>query len=144
MSFENIPEFLQPIYWLTTKPASVAGTSGRIVFTVFLALFIAGIIVRVLSSKQVEKYKTIAMTRLANLLVTMGLLGAVLYFFSYERIQFFGGRFWYPIWILGFVVWGGMLLYYVKKQVPKIREEAILRKEKTKYLPKRKPKKRKR
>lgn len=141
MSFENLPEFLNPLYWVTMRPASVAGVSGRIAFTIFIVIFIIGVVVRVMSSKQVDKYKTIVLTRTANLFVTMGLLGGLLYFFSNERIQFFGGRFWYPLWVIGFLVWGGFILRYAKKRIPEMKAEAKERREKRKYLPKRKKKK---
>ncbi len=141
MSFDNIPEYLNPLYWLSTRPASVDTLTGRIVFGVFVAVFLFGVVARVFAAKQVDKYKMMTFSRVANMLVTMGLLGALLYFFSFERIQFFGGRFWYPVWVIVLLVWGGVILNYIKKQVPRMREEARERLEKRKYLPKRKKRK---
>jgi hypothetical protein len=140
MSFDQIVEYLNPMFWLTTKAANVGGAVGQVVFIVFILIFVFGVIARFSSAKKVDTYKRITFNRIANLFVTMGLLGAFLFFLSSEHIQFFGARFWYLIWAIVFAVWGGFILHYVIKRIPCMRQAAIDRKEKVKYMPKMKKK----
>lgn len=128
--------FLQPTYWLTLQPPEVGGFLGSVVFGVFVALFVLGIIGRiVVAPRGDERYKKEIGNRIATLLITMGLLGVILFFFSFEEIQLFGARFWYPVWVMAILVWMFFLVRFVKRDVPakRAREEAL--KTQGKYLP---------
>ena len=63
----------------------------------------------------------------------------MLYFFSFERIRFFGAKFWYVVWFIIAAIWFSYLLKAFKK-VPEIKEQAVQNKEKYKYFPPRKKK----
>lgn len=141
MSFENIPEFLNPLFWLSTQPLNVTGTPGRIVFVVFVLVFVLGVVSRAVSRKKPDKFIRLAYSRMAAMLTTMGLLGGFLYLLSFERIQFFGGRLLYILWLITLIIWMFAILRFVKKDAPRMRKEAHDRKEKRKYLPGQKKKK---
>ena len=129
---------LQPTYWLTLQPPEVGGLLGSIVFGVFVLFLVFGIIGRIVVDRSGEdRYKREIGSRVSTLLVTMGILGVSLFFFSFEGIQLFGARFWYPIWIVATIVWAFFLVRYMKRDVPakRAREESL--REQGKYLPRR-------
>ena len=85
--------FFQPSYWLTMQPPEVGGLLGNIVFGVFIGLLVLGIIGRiVVDRRDDDRYKREIGGRISTLLITMGILGVILYFFSFEQIQLFGAR----------------------------------------------------
>lgn len=89
-------------------------------------------------SRVTDRYLLSAIEKATALLITMGLLGILLYFFSFERIRFFGARFWYPLWLIGTGVWAYSIFRFVKRDVPLKRQQVIERQEKRKYFPGRK------
>jgi len=128
--------FFQPSYWFTLQAPEVGGVLGTIVFGVFIAFFVLGIIGRIVVDRRgQDRYKKEIASRISTLLVTMGLLGSVLFFFSFEGIQLFGARFWYPVWIITSLVWVLYLVRYVRRDLPakRLREQHL--REQSKYLP---------
>lgn len=128
--------FFQPTYWLTLQPPEINGLLGNAFFSVFVAFLILGIIGRIVVDRRGnDRYKKEIGGRISALLVTMGILGVILFFFSFEEIQLFGARFWYPVWVVATFVWIFFLIRFVKRDVPakRAREESL--KEQGKYLP---------
>lgn len=126
----------QPTYWLTLQPPEVSGLIGNIAFGVFVAFFLFGIIGRIVVDRRGDdRYKKEIGNRISNLLITMGILGVILYFFSFEEVQLFGARFWYPLWIIVTLVWVFFLVRFVHRDVPakRAREESL--RAQGKYLP---------
>ncbi|MBI2474966.1 hypothetical protein HYV69_00905 [Candidatus Uhrbacteria bacterium] len=133
--------FLDPSYWFTLRPALVGGTEGKIIFGVFAILFVLGIVARIVSSNKTgDRYMKEVVERIATMLVTMGILGALLYFFSFEQIRLFGSRFWYLFWLIGIIVWCFFLLRFVKRTIPELRAHEALKAEQRKYFPPRRKK----
>lgn len=136
--FQN---FFDPSAWFTLAPAQVGGVSGNIIFAVFLLLFVLGIVCRIVAShKADDRYCRDMGLRIGSLLITMGLLGVLLYFLSYERIRLFGSRFWYLLWLIGLIVWAIYLIRYARKVVPAMKHREIERIERRKYFPPRRKK----
>lgn len=134
--FQNL---LDPSAWFTLSPAQVGEISGNIVFLVFVLLFVCGIVARIVASHKIDdRHMRELGKRIGSFLVTMGILGAMLYFFSYERIRLFGARFWYVLWLVGFLVWVVYIARYARKTVPKMKEQAIALAQKRRYFPGRK------
>lgn len=128
--------FFQPTYWLTLQPPEVGGLAGNVLFGVFVAFLVLGIIGRIVVDRRGDdRYKKEVGSRISSLLVTMGILGVILYFFSFEEVQLFGARFWYPLWIIATLVWVFFLVRFVKRDVPakRAREESL--RAQAKYLP---------
>lgn len=128
--------FFQPTYWFTLQPPEIGGILGYIVFGVFVAFLILGIVGRIVSDqKGNDRYKKEIGSRISSLFITMGVLGIILFFFSFEEIQLFGARFWYPVWAIATAVWIFFLVRFVKQEIPakRLREESL--KAKAKYLP---------
>ena len=128
-----------PSYWFTFNPALVDGIIGNCVFGFFVLLFVLGIVTRIVASQRaLDRYLQKVVTQSVTLLITMGLLGVALYFFSFERIRFFGARFWYLLWLVGLVFWVYRIVRHVKDEIPAARQRAHEQKEKQKYFPSKK------
>ena len=138
-----IQTFLQPSFWFSLQPAEVGGWIGTSIFVIFLLMGIAGVVARIVAAQKLDdRYMRMMGNRFGTLLITMGMLGVVLYFFSFERIRLFGSRFWYLLWLIGLIVWIVLLVRYMKKNIPAMKEQAEARFEKRKYFPPRKKKRR--
>ena len=106
-------------------------------FILFAVFLVFGAIIRMVASHRHEdKQVTEVFSRLGRLGVTMGILGLMLFFFSFEEIPLLGARFWYLIWALGVGVWVALIVRYVVKVIPAERAAILARQEKEKYLPK--------
>lgn len=131
--------FLNPLYWFSLNAANVSTLVGKVLLGFFLLLFLVGVVSRiVLIHKSKDRYLKMIGKRLATCCVTMGLLGVMLFFFSYEGIQFFGARFWYAFWMIGFVAWAIVIARFIMKDVPFMREKNLKQHAKSKYIPGRK------
>lgn len=132
-------QIFTPSYWFTFNSALVDGLIGNSVFGFFVVLFVLGIVTRLVSSQRtLDVYTQKVVTKSVTLLITMGLLGVALYFFSFERIRFFGARFWYLLWLMVLVVWVYKIVHHVREVIPAVRKRAIEQKEKQKYFPSKK------
>lgn len=127
--------FLNPLYWLSLEPAVFQGWFGKSVLGFFFCLVLAGIVIHIVSQqKTTDRYQKRIGERVVSLCLTMGFLGLLLFFFSYEGIRFFGARFWYPLWDLGLLVWIACIVRYVMKDVPVMKEKNAQQHAKSKYL----------
>lgn len=132
-----------PLYWLSISPLNVSGNTVWILFGVGLLLLVSGFVVPfVLKKRFKDTFLRKGFEQISTALITMGLIGLFLVFCSYERANFLGGRFWYPLWIIGAVVWKIFIIKYFYKDVPKKRIEKNSRVLKQEYLPPQKRKKR--
>lgn len=128
--------FFQPTYWLTLQPPEVDGLAGNVLFGVFVAFLVLGIIGRIVVERRGDdQYKKEIGNRISSLLITMGIIGVILYFFSFEEVQLFGARFWYLLWIIAVLVWGFFLVRFVRRDIPAKREREETLKAQAKYLP---------
>lgn len=121
------------------SPPEVGGALGTSVFIFFVLCFVLGIVGHLVAERRdVDRFVHEAGHRISTLLVTMGLAGVVLFFFSFEEIRLFGARFWYPIWGVAFLVWAFFIVRYVKRDVPRMKEREARRRAQRQYLPGRK------
>ena len=128
-----------PLFWFSMQAANVGGVSGKVLLGFFLLLILVGIVCRiVLMHTSADRYLKLIGKRVITCSLTMGFIGVVLFFFSYEGIQLFGARFLYPLWVIGFVAWGAFLVKFAMKEVPALREKNIREHAKSKYIPGRK------
>lgn len=133
----DLRPLINPTFWLNTNPPPISADSERVLFFAFAVVMILGAIIRLVATRRKEdRHVTETFNRLGNACVTMGFLGLVLFFFSFEGIPLLGARFWYLLWAVGFLYWLGMTLRYVVKVVPLERKAELERQAKEKYLPK--------
>ncbi len=121
------------------NPPEVGGLLGTIVFVVFVVFFVLGIVGHLVSERKgSDRFVRTVGHRISTLLVTMGLLGVLLFFFSFEGIRMFGARFWYPLWVILVVVWAFLIVRYLKCDVPLQRARETSSRAQRQYLPGRK------
>lgn len=126
------------------QPPEVTGTLGTVVFILFVLCFVLGIVGRIVTDrKEQDRFKREIGGRISTLLISMGLLGFMLFFFSFERAQFFGARFWYPVWLIIAGVWAYYIVRYVRVEVPAIKARSASRHAAGTYLPKSKKRRKK-
>lgn len=128
---------LQPSFWFTTNPPTLAGWIGTAVFVFFFVCFIFGVVSRILLDRTEDRYVKLAGRHITRASTTMGVLGLLLFFFSFERIPFLGARFWYPLWIITAVLWGLWIFGFVKKDVSALREKEKAQQMNNRYFPSR-------
>ena len=134
--FMNILTVLNPAFWFSPEVLNVESWGGRIILMVFVILFLAGLVLRVMAKqKKEDRHLSLILKKVVSFLVTMGLLGLILYFFSFENVRVLGSRFWYVFWMIGFVVWLVFIISFIKKDIPAMKAAIIEAKEKEKYLP---------
>lgn len=135
----SIMNMLNPLFWLSIESANVGGLLGKIMLGFFLLLILIGVVCRiVLMQSSKDRYLKLIGKRLVTCSLTMGIIGVVLYFFSYEGIQLFGARFWYLFWMIAFIVWIIVLAKFAIKEVPALRNKDVMQYAKSKYIPGRK------
>lgn len=128
---------IQPSFWIKTNPTPLTTGGERVIFIVFAIFLVMGAIVRMVAGHRTDdRYVTETFNRLGRLGVTMGIIGLLLFFFTFEQIPFFSGHFWYLLWFIGLVIWLIRIGQYALKIVPAERAAEVARQEKAKYLPK--------
>jgi O-antigen ligase len=121
------------------QPPEVNGALGTIVFIIFLLIFVLGIVGRIVTDRRGGDRLAKKMGgKISTLFVTMGLAGIILFFFSFESVQLFGARFWYPLWVIATLVWAFFVLRFIKHDVPLMRKMALQHQTRDQYLPGRK------
>ncbi len=121
-------------YWFE-QPYIAAGWTLAVWVGGFLALVLAGLVMRILRQKKVDNLIKEVYRRFSNIGFVMGLWGLFWMFLRQERIPFLAWRFWLWFWVLVFVWWLQGVLKYTIKRLPEIRQERIDRETRNKYLP---------
>lgn len=135
----EIRPLLTTHFWFQNTPPPLLPSNERLLFAVFAVLLILGAIIRMVGSHRKEdRHVTEMFSRFGRLCVTIGLLGLLFFFFTYEQIPLLGSRFWFLALGLLAIIWFAMIVHYVVKVVPVERSHEAAQKEKEKYLPKRK------
>jgi FlaA1/EpsC-like NDP-sugar epimerase len=135
--FDLRPVF-SPSFWFDLTPTAMSPAFDKMFFIFFAILVIAASAARmVVNNKLEDKYHKIIALRAANIAFVTGILGFVIYFFTFEEIQFFGSRFWFLALFIGVIVAVVRLLKFAKKDVPAKRKNEQSKAEVNKYLPRR-------
>lgn len=130
---------LQPKYWFDLTPSPMSGISEKVLLAFFGIIFIAGLVLRAMERrKKIERFLARAVHRAARVGLTMGALGILFLFFSFEQARLFGARFWYLFWLIGFLVWLGFILHEYFRVAPREKKIEELRRQREKYLPRKK------
>lgn len=134
----DLRPLVQPSFWFDLTPVSLAPFFERLFFVVFALLIIGGATLRIIGKNNtMDKYQRILVQKAARIAMSFGVVGFVIYFFTFEEIQFFGARFWFLLWFIGLVIAVVRLVRYYKKEVPLLRHRDQSRVEANKYLPRR-------
>lgn len=135
----DLRPLIQPSYWFNNTPPAFGPGAVKTLFIFFAAFLVLGAVIRMVAGRRKEdRHVTETFNRLGRMGVSMGLLGLLIFFFSFEQVPFLGARFWYLFWGIGLIIWISTIVHYVVKIVPMERAHEIAQREKEKYLPKKK------
>jgi len=135
----DLPTLINPKYWFQLTPSPMSGTSEKVLLGFFVAVFVAGLVLKTMEKrKKFDRFKTRVLQRLSRLGLTVSGLGLLFLFFSYEGTVLFGSRMWFLFLAIGSLVWLGFILFEYYKVVPKEKLVEEVRRQKEKYLPKKK------
>ncbi|HWR00182.1 MAG TPA: hypothetical protein VN397_05060 [Candidatus Methylomirabilis sp.] len=134
-----MPPLLTLPYWFTANPAPFQPWADRFLLVAFGAFVLFGVIAWIVEMKsRFGKPMKRALEKAASLLAWSGVVGLLLWAFSYERIPVLSMRFFYLLW-LGWVLWGLWRIYrYVWVEIPALEQRSRERAEREKWLPRRK------
>ena len=134
----DLRPLIQPSFWFDLTPVTLSPFFERAFFVVFALFIISGAALRIMSKNSTtDKYDRQTLKKSARIATAFGIVGFVIYFFTFEEIQFFGARFWFLFWFVGLVIAILYLVRFVKKEVPLLRHRDQSRVEANKYLPRR-------
>ncbi len=127
-----------PSFWFDLTPNALSPFFEQLFFVVFAVLIIGGAVLRIVAkNKMTDKYARIIAKHGAQIAFVAGVTGFIIYFFTFEEIQFFGSRFWFLVWGIGIIVALVRLFRYAKKTVPQLRLRDQSHADSNKYLPRR-------
>ncbi len=135
----DLRPLISPSFWFSLFPDAMGPLFERGFFVFFGLLIVVGAIVRIVARHRKEdKYVLRTFKRIGKMLLTMGLLGLLWFFFTFEEIYFLGARFWLLVWAVGLIYWIYTIVRYVKVEVPADRLAMQNKADFNKYLPRRK------
>lgn len=132
MSVQNL---LHLDYWFS-QPFTARDLTLWLLVGGFLLFIVVGLVLKIISQYQQNKFKRLFLKRSGNLGITMGFFGLVWMFFRQERVAFLAWRFWLLLWFVVVVIWAFRLARYALKRIPEIKAEEERRINVEKYLPK--------
>ncbi len=127
-------------YWLNSYPVPLGPSLAGGIFVFFAWFLLTSLILHLISHGMHEKnaLKADNLKRIVHLLSTIGFLGLLILFFSYEQLPFLGMRFWFFLLFILFLVWLIRIIIYIICDYPKKKSIQEDRERLLKYLPKRK------
>lgn len=97
-------------YWFTSR--MLVGTNFWVVFGVFAAMLLGGIVLDILlKAKVLQKYRGFYRQK-SSLLWTMGIMGLIWSFFFRQGIYFLSARVWLLVWGIILLIWTYFIFKY--------------------------------
>ncbi len=125
-------------FWFRLQPIALSPVFHQGFFLFFSILLVAGAVARVVARRKTEDRLLSRLYRkIANFMLTSGLLGFVWFFFTFEEAYLIGARFWLLVLAIGAIVWMVNIVKFARVTIPQERERIALRSEGNKYLPRR-------
>lgn len=110
---------------------------GMTFLVVFTVMAIVGIVAKIYGVKAgLDKFVRRAVERAGNLLLTMGLVGLLICFFTFEHVPILSMRLWLLVWLLSALAWVWSIARYVRVDIPAKRELMAERERLNKWIPK--------
>ncbi len=135
--FKYIRPLLEREYWLDLTPPPLVPVVFRILGISLAVLFLCGVVVRVIAGRKRKNpplYRILV--RIGRAVITLAGLGAAFFFFTYEDVYALSARFWWPLILLGGIVWAVFIVRDVMKRFPLETSGFAERQRREKYLPK--------
>ena len=126
-------------YWFDLQARELMPAAKLALLVAFGALFLLGILASVMAKKKSgDMFWAEGGRRFSSIALWMGVLGLLILFFTHELAYFFGARFWYPVWLIVFLILIGRLIAYLLVVVPEKKADYEERARIEKWLPKHK------
>ncbi len=131
----NFGRLLDLHFWFALRPTAPSKQT-TIILAVGFGVFLATAIVLGFLAKTKKQNPPLAklFRKLKKMFSTMGVVGFVLLFFSYEQIYLLGSRFWFLLWFIGLVVWIVFISLYAIKKMQKEKDDLERKQKYLKYL----------
>ncbi len=119
-------------FWFSLRPEPLLPLFTKL-FLAFLIILLVAAVITAIAQKKKGLYKNV-WKKAYNFSASNLVIGAILFFFNYERAAFLSARFWLALWLITMILW---LLWIVKslRQVPLRKKEREKEQEFKKYLP---------
>lgn len=131
-------KFFQPAYLFELRPYTYPQTiKAMLIF--FGLMIVVGVGLKIYKeTKKLEKFQNKLLERYFSLLTTMGIIGVLIVWLRFERVNLLASRFWLLIWVIILLIWLYPILKYQLVVAPVAQKRAIEKKLFQKYLPKKK------
>lgn len=129
-------QILNPTFWFQVRPPVMSLLMAGLLALGFIILFVIGVVFMRRGSQNENRHRGRGEQKLSGWFITWAVVGLVWVFMAYERINFFGSRFWTLVMIVIALVWLAFIMRYWKKVVPSMETLRRERAEFEKYLPK--------
>lgn len=134
----NIRPIFDLAFWFRLQPIALSPFFHQAFFLIFASLLVAGAVARVVARRKTQDRLLARLYRqIANFMLTMGLLGFMWFFFTFEEAYLIGARFWLLVWGFIAIYWLYGIVRYARVTIPEERERLEARSEGDKYLPRR-------
>ncbi len=129
-------QFFELQYWFTPNPG-VLSDPTTIAAAIFFGLFIAARVALTFSPKYspsaLDRPGTLLIGKITTYFVTMGIVGYLLLFFSYQMVTFLSMRFLFLLWALSAVLWAYQIWHFAATDVVRMREDIKKKEQLGKY-----------
>lgn len=110
---------------------------GTVLLVIFTVMAIVGLVAKIYGVKSgLDKFVRRAVERAGTLLLTMGLIGLLLCFFTFESVPILSMRIWLLVWLASALAWIWSIARYVQVDIPAKRELMAKRERLNKWIPK--------
>ncbi len=134
----DLGKFFTPRYLFDTTVVPWQGFGEEVLY-MCLGLVVIGIVLKIIVG--VNKAPAVQLrlfAKLSNLSMTMGFIGLFFWLCRTQYIPIFNMRFWWIVWLVGFLVWLWFVVQNIKRFMAN-KEKSVTREDVyDKYLPKKK------
>lgn len=111
-------QFFEASYWFTANPGFLSEATA-IGFFIFFTVCAGSGVVLFLHPKfrQLDKPQRLLISKARAGLITMGSIGYILLFFSYEAVPLLSMRFLFLLWGLGALLWAYLVWHFAATQL---------------------------
>ncbi len=135
MNTERLQQLLTFSYWFSYYPEPFAGGLYWAVLGTAGGAAVTGLVLTVATRWVQDAGWRRVVSRLASLLLTLGCLALLSFFFTQTSTPLLGSRFWFLLWFIIGLVWLLFIAWYAVRQAPAERAARRKQQEYQKYLP---------
>ena len=132
--WEYLKYFFNPRHIFSIRPEAMQPRAVQTLLLIFGLLIAASIVSRVLARGK-DKLNAKGYQRLAQLFLTIGIVGYVYVFFAWQGAALLGSRFWLLILAAVTIAWLVFIIKYLIKEAPQRRQEIERKRQIEKYIP---------